>query len=133
MHIGFASVAEVDNLWPLIVADINKALTKNESEINAGQLWQMCRGGDAFLCIVHEPTQIKMASIWRFEDGGVLRCFVLIGSQMAVWLPLAHEFITRIAKENGAKTIKTDGRRGWLRLFKKARMNNGECEVSING
>ena len=137
MNIGFASVAEVDQLWPMIVGEINKALSKNDSAISAGQLWQMCRGGHAFICIVsdgHEATpKIKMASVWRFEDCGILRCLVLVGHEMPSWLPMANNFITRIAKENGAKTIKTDGRRGWMRLFKKARMNNGECEVSIDG
>lgn len=131
MKIGFAAVGEVDQIWPLVVANINSACKQEESGISAGELWQMCRGGNAFLLIIHDGDTIFSASVWRFEHGAVLRCFILWGRDMRRWLNPARLYVTRIAKENGAKSIRADGRRGWLRLFKGAVKSGEDCEVRI--
>ncbi len=122
MKIGFAGIWEVDALWPRLSEGFQRSCERVDDGYTAGELWQLCRSGNAFLCVVFDPEQdrVEMASVWQFQtkDGRpVLRCLALFGRGMAEWLGGAREFIERIARENGAKWLVTKGRRGWLRLF----------------
>ncbi len=130
MHIGFASVAEVDKLWPLIVADIQKACRQAPELLTAGELWQMCRSGNGFLCIAHNGDEVFASSVWRFEDDA-FRCWSLAGKNMRVWLGPMREFIEKVARENGSTRLLTKGRCGWLRVFKEARKTGDDYEVTL--
>lgn len=130
MNIGFASVAEVDQLWPLIVKRVQHSCIRGGNPITAGELWQMCRSGNGFLCIVHDRNEILSSSVWRFEDDA-FRCWMLEGKEMRNWLGLLREFIEKIASENGSKRLLTKGRKGWLRLFKTARECGDDYEVIL--
>ncbi|WP_162651554.1 hypothetical protein [Lentilitoribacter sp. Alg239-R112] len=50
---------------------------------------------------------------------------------MKLWLGPMQEFITKIAKENGATQLVTTGRAGWLRLFPNAEKIGTDYEVDI--
>lgn len=130
MNIGFASIAEVDRLWPLIVDDIQKACVRGRNPITAGELWQMCRSGNAFLCIVHEGNDWLSASVWRFEDDAFY-CWCLTGKHMRYWLTSLRAFIEKTAIENGSKWLKAKGRTGWLRVFREAEKNGDDYQVRL--
>ena len=131
MNIGFVPVNEVDQTWPLVVENINAACVQEDSGISAGELWQLCRGGNAFLMIIHDGMTIYSASVWQFQPGNSLRCFILWGKEMRLWFDEAQTFVMRIAGENGVQFIRADGRKGWLRVFKGSVKNGEDCEVRL--
>lgn len=122
MKIGFASLWEIDGLWPRLSSGFQRSCERGTDGYTAGELWQMCRSGNAFLMLVFDPDQdrVEMASVWQFQEKNgrpVLRCLALFGSGMVTWLQGARVFIETIARDNGAQWLVTKGRRGWLRLF----------------
>jgi len=129
MHIGFASVAEVDKLWPLIVADLSKACRRSPTPLTAGELWQLCRSGNGFLCIVHDGNKVMASSVLRFEDDA-LRVWALAGNDMRQWIGPFYEFCRKIGTENGATRLLCKGRRGWLRMF-NGHLNGDDYEVKL--
>jgi hypothetical protein len=133
VKIEFANISEIDRIWPLISADMNAGCTKINNMPYAGQLWQMCRSGGAFLCIVHNEGQILSSSIWRFEDDMSFRCFMLVGNNLKQWIRPLVEFISMQAREGGATTLKTDIRKGWLRFVSGGIANGNTYEVKLDG
>jgi hypothetical protein len=129
MQIGLASVHEIDRLWPQLVAGVTKAIKRADSRYTAGDLWQMCRSGNGYLVLVYDQERIWSAGIWRFENDR-FRCVMMHGDNMSAWLNLVREYITRIAKENGAVALTCSGRRGWARMF-GAEQNGQDYEVMI--
>lgn len=128
MRVAIASLAEVDQIWPLFADGFSHACRRTGSIWNAGSLWHLCRSGNAFLITVIEDTnadmqmirKFHMASIWRFEqeDGeSVFRCVGMHGKNMKAWLPMARQFIEKMARDNGATALTAEGRDGWARVF----------------
>lgn len=130
MNVGFASVAEIDAIWPMIAQNMQRACVRCDSEYSAGDLWQMCRSGNGFLLVAHEAPALFMASVWRFK-GAEFHCEMLWGTQRRLWQRAAREFVEKTAKENGATRLITEGRTGWLRVFRDAVMNGKKYEVAI--
>ena len=133
MRVGLASVAEVDKVWPLISEGIQKSCDRGTGELCAGQLWQMCRSGNAFLCLVYDDDKIHMASVWRFEEhirGHAFHCLTLYGSSLRTWFEQSRDFIIKIAKDNGANRVTACGRKGWVRMFNMS-VNGDTYEVEI--
>ena len=135
LRIGLASIVEIDALWPSLTEGMAKACKRCNSAWTPGELWQMCRSGQAFLCIVHDGQSVKMASIWRFETarpGVSFRCIMMYGHGMANWLEMAREYIVKLASENGAVALVAEGRSGWAKIFGAAKIGR-DYEVSLNG
>ena len=135
MKIGFAGPWEVDGLWPRLVDGFQRSCEAVDDGYTAGELWQLCRSGQAFLCVVFGPDQksVDMGSVWQFQskDGRpVFRCLALFGHNMAEWVNGARFFIEGTARENGAKWLVTKGRRGWLRLFRAVQCGD-DYEVEL--
>lgn len=121
--------ADVDALWPQMAAPMQRACERCNSTLVAGELWQMCRSGHAFLMIIHDGEGIYSGQIWRF-DAARFRCIMMYGHHMRLWIGLAQEVITRIAKENGAVALVAEGRDGWARVL-KTKKNGRDYEVTI--
>lgn len=135
MNIGIASNQEVDAVWPLISGKIQKACDLNGGDMSSGDLWQLCRSGNAFLVLVTDEGQPIAALIMQFQNWSgkqVMRCLVIAGERMAEWLPSAKGFIERMAKDGGAKSFVSDGRDGWSRIFTEARKLRVTYEVRID-
>ena len=133
MNIAIVGLHEVDQIWPLVAEGLQKACQRC-GEMTSGELWTMCRSGHAFLIIIFEKNSIIMASVWRFESKNgrpVFRCEMMYGHGMGDWLEEARLFITKLAKENGAKALVAEGRRGWLRLIAGAVECAPDYEVEI--
>lgn len=133
LKVGLASQAEVDRVWPLISQGLGRACKRCNDIHCAGDLWQMCRSGNAFLILVHDKDKIWSASIWRFEKvrgKHCFRCVMMYGESMREWVGQAREFITNLAKDNGAVALVSEGRAGWARVF-GAEKNGSDYEVRI--
>ena len=94
--------------------------SREPRDISAGQLWQLCRSGAAFLILVYDDDKIHMASAWQFrseECRHSFHCLSLYGKGLRQWVGMAREFIEKIAKDNGATRLTACGRSGWIRVF----------------
>lgn len=114
----------VDQVWPEVCEGFHKSLMKTGGDMTVGELWQECRAGRSFLVIAQDQT-IKAAAVWRpetWQTGTKLRCVALYGKGMPDWLPAMREKAAEIAKCCGATSFITEGRRGWERVFPKAKV-----------
>lgn len=133
LTVDFVAPSLVDQVWPHIAEEMQKACEITGGDLSSGTLWQMCRSGNAFLMVVSD-RKILMASVWRFEtwpSGLVFRCMCLIGDRMDDWLEQAKEFAETKAKEGGAMRIITEGRKGWGRVFPQAKTLRQVYEVEL--
>lgn len=113
----------IDEIWPKIGQMFVDCLNENDGDCSAGELRQMCRAGGAFLIASNDGQEIKSASICRFEtwlSGAVLRCLIMAGDEIDLWLEDYMKVVTALAKEGGAETFVWDGRAGWKRKFPEA-------------
>lgn len=134
MNIGIATSSEVDGIWPLIAGRIQDACERNGGDLSSGSLWQMCRSGNAFLVVVVDNGAVIAALIMQFQNWSgkpVMRCLGIAGERMPEWLPEATKFITKMAKDGGAKSFVSEGREGWARIFPTARKLRVTYEVEI--
>jgi len=133
VKIAIAGLFEVDPIWPLISERLQQAFAKTGGDLTSGELWQMCRSGQAFLIVAFEETQLKAAMIVQFQkwDKPVLRCLAIVGFDMGLWLEAGKEFIWSMAKENGARSFVFEGREGWKVPIPEAKRLRMTYEVSL--
>jgi hypothetical protein len=134
MRIAIANAAEVDQVWPEFAQRLQTACDETGGDISSGDLWQMCRSGNAFLVLVLDDSGFKAALIMQFQKWTakqVMRCLAIVGDDMAAWLPMARDFIAEMAKNGGATSFIADGREGWTRIFPGARRLRVTYEVEI--
>lgn len=124
MKIEIAAPHQVDAIWRIVGTRFNEAAQKYGEDITAGELWQMCRSGNAFLVVAVSGTEILLATVVRFERWGpasVLRVVALVGDRVTEWAADFEEFAVSMARDNGATQIVAEGREGWPKIFKHAR------------
>lgn len=122
MNLDIVPLSDVDLIWPRVGPDLVKCLAQTPSYLSAGELWQMCRSGQAFLFVGHEDGDIYVSAVWRFERGfgtDVLNCLVLAGSQSDKWASSIIEKAADLAREGGATAITATGRLGLIQMLKK--------------
>ena len=134
MKIEIANVTQVDGIWPLVSPKFCVASEKCGDDLTAGELWQLCRSGNAFLIIAHAEDKILCAAVVRFErwnNGSVLRVLSLVGDQIGEWAEEVKEFLKGMAKANGAGRIVAEGRDGWMRIFDEPRKLRSTYEMRV--
>lgn len=134
MKIGIANAAEVDQFWPAFASRLQIACDETGGDISSGDLWQMCRSGNAFLVLVLDDEGFKAALIMQFQKWTakqVMRCLAIVGDDMAAWLPMARDFIAKMAADGGATSFIAEGREGWTRIFPAARRLRTTFEVEL--
>lgn len=135
MRIGLANPAEVDALWPLIAGRVQESCDKTGGDMSSGDLWQLCRSGNAFLAAVLDEENKPIATIilqfQKWNERSVLRCLSIAGESMSEWLPDAMKFVSKMARENGASCLVADGRDGWARIFPGAKRLRVTYEMEI--
>jgi hypothetical protein len=120
--LNITKVADVDAVWPLIAPQIVRCIEKTPSFLSAGDLWQMCRSGQAFLLIAHDDVKIHGASIWQFQNGygrHVFDCMILVGKDLDQWVLDIFTAADRIRADGGATAITATGRPGLFKILKK--------------
>jgi hypothetical protein len=122
MKIGIANAAEVDAVWPSIAKEMQRGCDKTGGGMSAGDLWQMCRSGNAFLLLIFTNEEIVCSSVWRFENwpsGTVFRCMGLSGHSMKVWVKGLYDFAMQQAQFGGTDRLIAEGRPGWVRVLSR--------------
>lgn len=125
MNIVLVPVHQVDAIWPHVAAQIGEAVLATGGDVTVGHIWTQCREGAAWLIVVSDGDDLKAVSVWRHEvwlTGPKLRCMALWGRGMPEWLPQMRGIVTRIARDCGARSFVTEGRKGWERIFPKAKV-----------
>ncbi len=118
MNIVVVPVADIDNAWPHVAERFVKCIEKVPTYLTAGDLWQMCRSGSAFLIVaLDEAGTIKGATVWQFEPH-TFACRIMAGRGMADWLIPLLDVARQMARMNGIPTICADARVGFARFFK---------------
>jgi hypothetical protein len=121
VNIAVVPVADIDRAWPHIAASVVKCLEKAPSYATAGEFWQMCRSGNAFLIVAVDGETIKGASIWQFGQAygrAAFSCLLLVGTQLEKWSADLVAVASEMARSNGA-IITADGRIGLIKALKK--------------
>lgn len=134
MKIGIANSQEVDQVWPLFSARLQQACERTGGDISSGELWQMCRSGQAFCVVVLDDAGPKAILIMQFQKWTaktVMRCLGIVGDGVNDWLPAARSFIAQMAKDGGATSFVAEGRDGWVKLFPDAKKLRVTYEVEI--
>lgn len=123
MNVDLVSTMDVDKVWPLISQRIIDCVDSMNTDLSPGDMWTLCRSGAGFLVVVHDGSEIKAATIWRFETwpkGVVFRNLIVVGEDMASWIDACTKKVNEMAKQGGATWFAWQGRRGWERIFKNA-------------
>lgn len=134
MRIAIANSAEVDQYWQTFAPRLQTACDETGGDISSGDLWQMCRSGNAFLVLILDGDAFKAALVMQFQKWTgkqVMRCLAIVGDDMAAWLPMARDFIGQMARDGGATSFIAEGREGWTRIFPAARRLRTTYEVEI--
>jgi hypothetical protein len=134
VNIIIATSAQVDATWQTFADRLQKSCEASGGDLSSGDLWQMCRSGQAFLLLVYDDSGFVAALIMQFQNWSgkqVLRCLAIVGDEMKQWLPMAKGFITKMAADGGAKSLVADGREGWARIFPTAKKLRVVYEVEL--
>ncbi len=134
MKIEIAGVQDVDGVWPLVGPKFCVASDKCGDDLTAGELWQMCRSGNAFLIVAYEENKLFMGALVRFErwnNGSVLGVLSVVGDQIGEWAEEVKDFLNGMGKANGAGRIVAEGRDGWTRIFNEPRKLRSTYEMRI--
>lgn len=120
MNIEIVNSVYVDTLWPTMAPLFKPAVEDHGDDLSLGELWQMVRSGHAFLIIVRDDEKIRAGVIVRFDKwnkGSILRVIAVGGAGLAEWRDGILDFVTKLATDNGATRVVTEGREGWARVF----------------
>lgn len=133
MKIAIANSAEVDQFWPLFSERLQKACERTGGDISSGELWQMCRSGQAFCVVAFDdsPKAILIMQFQKWTAKTVMRCLGIVGDGVNEWLPAARDFISQMAKDGGATSFVAEGREGWAALFPDAKKLRITFEVPL--
>lgn len=123
------NVTEIDRIWPSVAYGLEHACRKTGGDLTADYLWSQCRSGAAFLVVVVkrdiDAEELVGASVWRFEKwttGKKLRCLALYGRGFNDWWPQHYKLLGEMLKAGQTTQVVWEGRKGFERLFKRARV-----------
>lgn len=122
MNITLVPVGNVDAVWPMVSALVVECLKKAPSYLTAGEIWQQCRSGDAFLFAIHDGEKVVGVAIWEFASAfgqPAFVCLVLAGENLSGWVVNMVEVASKIARDGGAEILSATGRVGLLDPLKK--------------
>lgn len=120
MNIEIVNLVYIDSIWEHVGPMLQRAQDKCGDDISVGQLWQMCRSGNAFLVIVKDDSAILMSCVVQFQPwsrGTVLRVLTLAGSRLEKWQDKVKTFLNDMGRSNGAIGVVAEGRDGWAAIF----------------
>lgn len=115
----------VDGLWKSLAGGFERASRRSGGDLSVGDLWQMCRTGNAYLFVVHEGNDILAATAWRLETWGRgprFRCLALYGKGVRQWKDDLRKEVEAVARDCGATALLADGREGWKVIYPDAKV-----------
>lgn len=132
--VKLVSPHEIDAVWEFVGEGIEGACRRTGGDLTASWLWTECRSGRAYLIAVADSEKIIGASVWQFQNwtsGVRFKCIAGYGVNLKGWMGQLRELVTRMAKAGGAKALVVEGRIGWRRVFRNARIVRQIYEESI--
>ncbi len=136
MNVTLVPLHLVDGVWRHVSDGFGRASKRSGGDLTVGELWQGCRAGHVFLFVVHDDQKVVAATAWKPElwrSGPKFRCLALFGLGMQDWMPELHEKVRETAVQCGAESLLAEGREGWKKIFKAARVLRVVYEEPING
>lgn len=132
-EIRLVALHEVDAVWPLLAEGMKEACRRSGDDLTPWFLLQSARRGDALLFVIVAGGTLRAGLVARPESWGgrrVLRILALAGEEMARWLPLlrAHR---QWCDALGVEAVVFEGRPGWQRAVKDARVVRVTYEVEL--
>jgi hypothetical protein len=133
-EIRLVALHEIDAVWPLVAEGMKEACRRSGDDLTTWFLLQSVRRGDALLFVAIADGLLKAALMCRPEvwaERRVLRILALAGADMEAWLPaLMAERNWRDALD--VEAVVFEGRPGWQRVIKNARVVRATYEVKFN-
>ena len=117
MIIEIVAPNDVDKVWPLISEQIVACTVKTPTDMSAGEFWQLCRSGGAYLIIAHDGGTIYSATIWRFQ-AGLFTALMMVGHDAGLWFKQLVDFASELSRTNGSTGLAFTGRKGLGHLLK---------------
>lgn len=135
--IKIANRDEIDAVWAIYGARMQRGCDRTGNTISAAELWTMVRSGQCFLVFGWGEKEVLFAAVWRTETlptGPALRCMGVAGVKSTAWIGPHFEFMAEQARQNGVTRILGNGRHGWSRALarhtgRKVRVISEEFEV----
>lgn len=134
MRVTLVPVHLVDSTWRCVSEGFGRASRRFGGDLTVGELWQLCRSGNAFLFVVHDDKEIIAATAWRPElwgSGPKFRCLALYGSGVRDWKDDLRAQVTRVARDCGATSLLSEGRLGWQKIYPDAKILRATYEAQI--
>lgn len=125
MNVTLVPLHLVDGVWGRVSRGFQRASDRFGGDLTPGELWQMCRTGQAHLFVVHDDQQIVAATAWRFEiwgKGPRYRCLALYGKGVMEWKDQLRTSVENAARDCGAAGLIADGRLGWKAIYPDAKV-----------
>lgn len=136
MKVELVPVFAIDQWWSKVGEGFHEALMATGGDCSAGDLWVQARNGSAFLFVAIDGQDLHGASLFRFENwptGTRFRNLAVFGNDMADWYDLMKAEAMKAAKAGGAAMYVAEGRRGWERKERGAKVLRYLYEVPIDG
>jgi len=134
MNVTLVPLHLVDGVWKLVSSGFERASRRSGGDLTTGELWQMCRTGQAHLFVVHDSEKILAATAWRFEiwgRGPRYRCMALFGHGVKDWKDSLRKEVETAARHCGATALVADGRLGWKAIYPDAKVLRVVYEASL--
>lgn len=125
MNVTLVPLHLVDGVWRQVSDGFGRASKRSGGDLTVGELWQMCRTGQAHLFVVHDDQKIVAATAWRFEiwgKGPRYRCMALFGHGVKDWKDGLRASVEAAARDCGAEALIADGRLGWKAIYPDAKV-----------
>lgn len=135
MQISLVPLHLIDGIWPSVKDGFQALIDTGSGDLTLSDLWLGCRTGTCFLFVVHDDQKVAAATVWKPElwpSGPKFRCMALYGKGMSEWMPGLHEKVKQTAVQCGATSLVSEGRKGWERYFKTAKVLRVTYEEEID-
>lgn len=122
MNVSLVPVVNVDAIWQHVGGMVVGCLEKAPSYFTAGDVWQWCRSGQAFLFVIHDGEKPSGVAVWQFgsSDGRpAFICLVMAGEEMDAWAHTLFKEAAMIAKNGGVTLLSATGRVGLAKKLKQ--------------
>ena len=114
---------EVEGVWPEVAPLLAPAVALAEGETTMDLLLEsLVAGVDTRLVVVTEDERVVVAGVLTmaiFPNKKVCQVSYAGGSRLDEWCDTSIQIIEKIAKDLGADAIYIQGRKGWVRRFRR--------------
>ncbi len=129
---GPVPTLQVDDTWPAVADGMEQALRRGRGGLTSIDLYRAVRAGHLFLHLIILDEEIKGAFISELTEtpyGRTMTIKTICGREMKRWLPELLDY--GWPHVMGAKRVIFEGRKGWERAIKSARVIRQTYELDL--